>query len=143
MYITRFFSIIFVVTLFACNDKPVSNNSHTSDTSDTKDLATPSSATATTQVRESQADKTKAHETKVSELDLSLPESLSEDIKTLGQHADKTTDDKKPILPDLFDKQEKEKSLSISGKPTLSLGEEPGSIPEVTGGELDVKLKLP
>ncbi len=138
MYITRFFIIIFVVTLFACSDKPASNNSQTSGTSDTKDLETPSSATATTS----------AHEKKISELDLSLPDSLSEDIKTLGQHADqtiadKTSDDKKPILPDLFDKQEKEKSLSISGKPTLSMGEDPGSMPEVTGGELDVKLKLP
>lgn len=133
MYITRFFLIIFVVTLFACSDKPASNNSQTSGTSDTKDLETPSSATATTP----------AHEKKISELDLSLPDSLSEDIKTLGQHADKTSDEKKPILPDLFDKQEKEKSLSISGKPTLSMGEDPGSMPEVTGGELDVKLKLP
>jgi hypothetical protein len=48
MYITRFFLIIFVVTLFACSDKPASNNSQTSGTSDTKDLETPSSATATT-----------------------------------------------------------------------------------------------
>lgn len=121
---------IVITTLIACNEEPLNGKANSSNAEDVK-----TQASNTTTIQKS--------DNKAPALDLSLPESLSEDIKTLSEHADKTSDDKKPILPNLFENQEKEKSLSISGKPTLSMGEEPGSIPEVTGGELDVKLKLP
>ena len=45
-------------------------------------------------------------------------------------------------LPNLFEKETKEKKLSVSGKPTVEMGESMTRAPNVTDGEADIELKF-
>lgn len=117
--------VLLFISLIACSEKQADKQ-----TGNTSNKVSNNSQTTETKQNANQ------------ELDLSLPEKTIIDFNDI----DKTSsalEEKEPLLPDLFDQNVKDKKLSVSAKPTLSKGGDAGSVPEVTGGEVDIELKLP